>query len=307
VFLVAIRSHKGFFARQDAMKIITWNVNGAPKHSPAWDFLLSLEPDLVLLQEVGCIPSRVINNFDHLTRPAVNEIGEQQSFHTGVLVKGRIVDEPPLETDLEWVNREIAFLQGTLVSCTVRLTDHSELHVVSVHSPYWPLDRRRLAGIDAGPLKTTNPDLYATELLWYALKKMVTTGSWVVGGDFNRSETFDPEWRRKNGKKWLRIPGSAQMLRRMRELGFTECLRKSEQDPIVPTFRHNRTKMIDHQIDHLFVSNNLMPTLQECKIGDQKIIFDEKRFLSDHLPIIAEFSESQLASQIRHSEQSCLA
>jgi exonuclease III len=136
---------------------------------------------------------------------------------------------------------------------------------------------------------------------------MVTTGSWVVGGDFNRSETFDPEWRRKNGKKWLRIPGSAQMLRRMRELGFTECLRKSEQDPIVPTFRHNRTKMIDHQIDHLFVSNNLMPTLQECKIGDQKIIFDEKRFLSDHLPIIAEFSESQLASQIRHSEQSCLA
>ncbi len=286
------------------MRIITWNVHRARKDSPLWDFLLHLQPDLVLLQEVGCIPSHVTNEFDHLTRPAIAEDGSPQNFHTGVLAKGKIIAEVSLSSDREWVNRELEFFGGNLVGCRVQLSHGSELHVVSVHSPFWPVDKAKLAGIDVSQVRTTNPHLFATDLLWYALKNMVTTGTWIVGGDFNSSETFDPDWRRRNRKNWTRIPGSAQTLRRMRALGFTECLRKSEQDPIIPTFRHSRGR-IDHQIDHLFVSNNLMPTLEECKVGAQSIIFGKS--LSDHLPVIADFGECRTTSQVEPTNEISMA
>jgi exonuclease III len=199
------------------MRIITWNVHRARKDNPVWDFLLRKEPDLVLLQEVGCMPSRVTDNFDYLTRPAINEAGSPQKFQTGVLIKGKI-------------------------------------------------------------------------------------GYWVVVGDFNSSETFDREWQNRNGKRFsVRRSGDGEMLRRMRGLGFTESLRKSEQDPIIPTFRQSRGT-IRHQIDHLFVSNNLIPVLEGCKVGDEATILGKS--LSDHLPIIADFTEPQATTHTQHSEKS---
>ncbi len=157
-----------------------------------------------------------------------------------------------------------------------------------MHSP-WRVDKDRLVGVDLSKLGTESPYLLGTAILWCALSNMVTTGNWTVGGDFNCSETFDPEWQRVNGENPTRIPGSAQMLRQICALGFIECLRKSEQEPIIPTFRH-RDKTIRHQIDHLFVSNSLASTLERCSVGDEATVFG--RSLSDHLPIVADFQIS---------------
>jgi exonuclease III len=135
---------------------------------------------------------------------------------------------------------------------------------------------------------STNPDVWGTDILWEALRNIgVTDAEWVIGGDFNSSETFDCDWQDRNNKRYgIRTSGNAASLGRMRRLGFTECLRRTEDDPIVPTFRHSRGG-IEHQMDHLFVSKGLASRLDRCTVGDQSIIF--RNSISDHLPVIADF------------------
>src|SRR5690606_22160307 len=109
---------------------------------------------------------------------------------------------------------------------------------------------------------------------------------WIVGGDYNSSETFDKEWQDEHGVKYgIRSSGNREIFNRMNALGFTECLRKFN-DRIIPTFKHSRNKII-HQLDHLYVLNNLYSRLKQCNVGDASIIFGNS--LSDHLPIIADF------------------
>jgi exonuclease III len=59
------------------------------------------------------------------------------------------------------------------------------------------------------------------------------------------------------------------------------------QGKIAPTYRNVSGKLL-HQIDHLFVTKNLSQKLVGCEVGDESLIFEQH--LSDHLPIIAEFS-----------------
>jgi exonuclease III len=271
------------------MRIVTWNVHGARKDSPLWEFLSELNPDVLLLQEIGSMPNSLLDSFDHYSRPAVSKAGVPQRFRTGALVKGEIVNRISLLSEYEWANHELEFLKGNFISCTVELNDHTPLNVISVHSPAWPVDKRRLKGIDVSGVKTsTNPNVWGTDILLAALRNRVANDEiWIVGGDYNSSETFDWDWQNRNGKRFgIRSSGNAENLERMRRLGFTECLRQTENDPIIPTFRHSRGR-IEHQMDHLFVSNQLYSRLDKCTVGDRDVIFD--RALSDHLPIIADF------------------
>ena len=74
----------------------------------------------------------------------------------------------------------------------------------------------------------------------------------------------------------------------MNYLGFKECLREFNKR-IIPTYRDPKSKEIVHQIDHLYVTDMLYNQLENCETGSQAKIFGELP-LSDHLPIIAEFS-----------------
>jgi len=138
--------------------------------------------------------------------------------------------------------------------------------------------------------------VWGADILLAALRNTVADGEmWIVGGDYNSSETFDCDWQDRNNRRFgIRSSGNAENLERMRRLGFTECLRRAENDPIIPTFRHSRGG-IDHQMDHLFVSSALCSRLDRCIVGDQAVIFGES--LSDHLPIIADFRVSADSSE----------
>ena len=72
----------------------------------------------------------------------------------------------------------------------------------------------------------------------------------------------------------------------MNDIGFTECLRPSPNEGIIPTFKHLRGE-IAHQLDHLYVTDSLFRKLTACKVEDHSVVFDNN--LSDHLPIIADF------------------
>ena len=274
------------------MRVTTWNIYRAKEKSPVWELLEELHPDLVFLQEVGSIPERIKRVFDVLSKVAISKKGRPQRFSTAVLVKGKIVKEIPLSSDKEWVNQELEFLKGNFISSIVQPLNQETLSVVSVYSPAWAVNQNRLKGIDVSSLRLkSNSKVWATEIIWDALKNTVSNDEkWIVGGDYNSSETFDKEWQDKNRVKFaLRSSGNKEVLDRMYEMGFTECLRKYNSDKIVPTFKNRSNNEIVHQMDHLFVTNNLYARLNRCTTGDQSTIFSKA--LSDHLPIIADFNE----------------
>lgn len=272
------------------MRVITWNIHRASQQSPVWKLLSELKPDIVLLQEVGSIPEEIKKIYKILSRVAITKAVTPQKFSTAILVKGNIIKEVTLKSKYDWVNKELEFFKGNFISCAVHLQNQEPVNIVSVYSPAWPVSKKRLKGIDVTPVKLSlNPDVWGSEIIWSALKNTISNNeAWIAGGDYNISETFDINWQDINKVRYgIRCYGSMEMLERMNHLGFTECLR-GYYGKIVPTFKHSSGK-INHQIDHLFVTNSLYSQIQTCTVGDQSIIFGNS--LSDHLPVIADFKE----------------
>jgi exonuclease III len=264
------------------MRLLNWNVRRAKKESVAWEIVLNTEPDIVTLQEVGYIPDYLRDNYAVYEKRIVNKSGKEQKFSTAILVKGEILEQPELRTEIDWVNKELEFFSGNLLCCTVKVEDLSPINVVSVYSPAWPIDKAKLEGIDVSDIKLTqNPEVFCTEILWSALKANLPhrDEQWIVAGDFNSSVTFDHMWKR--GPR-----GNQEIIDRMNALGLTECL-YSFNGELVPTFRNSCGGKVIHQLDHVYVTHMLYSSLMDCRVGDSYSIFE--RSLSDHLPIISNF------------------
>jgi exonuclease III len=265
--------------RDMSFRVVSWNVRFARPASKAWEYLLELEPDIALLQEVIGMPDDVTARYDAVTRLTSGPSGEQNKYSSVVLAGHGACESEPLRSATEWVDAELALYGGNLISTRVRLRD-VELHVISVHSPYFRLDPTRLAGKDTAAVKLTqNADIYLADVLLAALPRN-TADPWIVGGDFNLSETFD------HGPGGPR--GNREYLDRMTSSGYTECLR-SMTGGLTPTFRNRVGGAVLHQIDHIFVSDRMAENLEKCEVGSAERVFGDDN-LSDHLPIIAEFA-----------------
>lgn len=270
------------------MRVITWNLHGASNNSPVWQIILDLKPDIALLQEVGNMPESIEREFECLSRKAIYKTGRPQRFSTAILVRGKIINVINLTSEYQWVNNELDYFRGNLVSCVVQPINQKPINVVSVYSPPWPVDEARLEGIDVSHVKLKlNPKIWVSEIIWSALKNTVLENeTWIVGGDYNSSETFDKEWQLQTGvKTGLISNGNKEIRERMYALKFKECLREYN-GKLTPTYRHTNKKLI-HQLDHLYVSNNLYLEIIKCTVGDETTILEGA--LSDHLPIIADF------------------
>ena len=265
------------------MRILCWNVRRASVRSRAWELFAEISPDLAVLQEVSGVPIFVAAEYQFVMRQASGN-----RFNTAILTRGSMGQPIQLSSRWDWVNRELLFFQGNLVAHAVTVLGQ-EYRVLSVYSPAWPVDPERLREVDVEPVKLKlNPKVWITELLWAALLDRDTADAspWVVGGDLNASETFDYMW--PGGPR-----GNREILDRMSDLGFVECLRKSH-GALVPTFRNPSDGRIVHQMDHLFVSGLLTTTLTRCSTGEHARVFEAK--LSDHLPIVAELSDAKRAA-----------
>lgn len=254
------------------MRVVSWNIRRARQNSPAWDYLTELGPDVAFLQEVGAIPSFISNDYSVISRPAATKSGNPPKFSTAVLIKSHQIETFYLKSEIPLVNDDLARFSGNLVAGR---TDFAAF--VSVHSPAWPLERERCDLYEVHGIKLKeDPDVWVTELLWAALREADLSKPWIVAGDLNSSETFDLTWG----------SGNKEILDRMQAAGFTEALRHKRGE-LTPTFRNPRDKKVIHQIDHLFVTSDLLRVLTSCNVGDEERVFGGN--LSDHLPIIADF------------------
>jgi exonuclease III len=266
------------------VRIVAWNCRRASAKSAAWHYLEELQPDVALLQEVGTLPDQITRGYAVASAVPVADTGRPQGFTTAVLVKGEIKAEVALLPPNEWVARELDFFRGNFVAKHVVLPNGLDLKVISVYSPAFPVARSRLAGIDTTGIQLTqNRDVWATEILWACLKaiEQLAQDRFVVGGDFNSSETFDFLW----GKK---PRGNVEIMERMNTLGLRDCLR-TIQGRLTPTFRTPRDGSVIHQIDHLYVTPALLNSLAACDVGAADRVFGATPALSDHLPIVADF------------------
>jgi exonuclease III len=268
------------------MRICCWNVRRATSGCAAWELFNELSPDLALLQEVSALPKTISEQYQVVLRRAAGKAGQSQRFNTAILVRGIIATEIPLSSRWDWVNSELEHFKGNLLAYEVNVLGQ-KYRVLSAYSPAWPVESERLWGIDVTPIKLKlNPKLWVTELLWAALLDSCDVNQplpWIVGGDLNSSETFDYMWR--GGPR-----GNREILDRMHDLGLRECLRHWNGS-LVPTFRNPRDGRIVHQMDHLFVSESLASRLVSCITVEQARVFNAS--LSDHLPIVADFSNSE--------------
>ena len=261
------------------LKILSWNVRKANKNSPVWEIISTINPDLITLQEVVSISNSIKRKYSVYYKSAISEKGKPQIFSTAILVKGEISQELQLQSDIDWVNNEIEYFKGNLLLCEVLISGLFPLKVVSVYSPAWPVRDERLKDIDISEVKLKlNPKVWCTEILWSALKTNTNlkNENWIVAGDFNSSVTFDYLW--KGGPH-----GNQEIIDRMKLLGLTECL-YYYSGKLVPTFKNPKGGKIIHQIDHMYITENLLKSLQNSNIGNTFSIFEKS--ISDHLPII---------------------
>lgn len=264
------------------LKVICWNIRRATKKSNVWNIIEQLDPDIALLQEVNSIPTSITNKYSIYSKKAVTKNGNKQLFSTSIITKGEIIDTLKLKSDLDWVNRQLEYFDGNLLSCQIKLEGVPKINAVSVYSPAWPINTNKLIGIDISTIKLKqSPELWCTEILWSALKNnsALKKESWLVSGDFNSSVTFDNLW--PNGPH-----GNQEIIDRMNALGLADCLHTYTGN-LLPTFKNARGGKIIHQLDHMYITENLMSNLKETQVGDSLNIFEDS--LSDHLPIISEF------------------
>lgn len=261
------------------MKVITWNMKNATfNKNESWDYLMSLNTNIALLQEVNSIPEYVYESFDVLFEKATNYNSKIQNFGCVILVKGKIIKRIGLNSKLVSVNRNLQKFNGNFLSAKVQIENGKLFNVVCVHSPHWSISKEDFTEDEISKIKLkNNQKIWGTELFWSALlnQSFNENKNWIVGGDFNASQTFD----------FPKNRGNQEFLDRMKAISFEECLFISN-GKLIPTFKHS-SHQIKHQIDHIFVTPSLLNKLENCVTGNKEDIFDTS--LSDHLPIIADF------------------
>jgi exonuclease III len=264
------------------VRVVTWNCPKASAQSRVWDYPLELAPDLALLQEVCGIPKHVERRYATVQQYPVRKNGTPHQFTTAILVRGSVGNRIPLRGPAPWVDAELQRFAGNLIGVELQPDRGPRLKIICVYSPPWPVDKRRLAGVDVTAVRLTqNRDVWVSDLLWAALsvQNPQPDDPWIIGGDFNLCETFDT-WR--GGPR-----GNREYLERMGNLGLVDCLRHAK-GALTPTFRTLGRGTITAQIDYLFVTDILRASLVACDPGSHQQVFDHG--LSDHLPILAEFA-----------------
>jgi endonuclease/exonuclease/phosphatase family protein len=245
----------------NTLKIATWNMGNRPRVADdAWKHLLSMEPDIALVQEAH-IPTWVRE-----THNVVESQPPTRRLWRSAIVSRLPVTASPAELPMPDV------LQGYVATALLTFSAISEpWFIASVHASPRPLEND--TGPDFEHTAIRRPSVVAWHSdLAFAYLKGVAVGfpQFIVGGDWNEA------------RGWDRVHGGtegAEFFDRMVESGWIRCATSHHE---VPTFL--RAGSTQYQVDHIFADTVTAATVRTSTVFDQ----DPIRFLSDHAILMLE-------------------
>lgn len=266
------------------MRVVSWNTQHRSSRAPLWEMLRRFDADVLLLQEVRELPPDFLENYATLHGQPITSSGGPQAFSTWIAVKCDHLEPLSWRHERSWVEGELARYAGQIPVGKVTGGTLEPLRVCSVYSPAWGVDMGRLLNVDTSGIRLEyGREIWVADLLLAAIKQSPpgSDDAWIIGGDFNLSVTFDMKSERPRGNQ--------EYLDRMKTLGFTECL-YAHCGRLTPTYMSKKSSnSVQHQMDHLFVTQCLADRLLSCVVGDADLVFGQR--ISDHLPIVADFSD----------------
>lgn len=265
--------------RKILLKIATWNINGIKaRHDNLLTWLEQSAPDLVCLQEIKSVdeafPAEGIEALGYNV-----ETHGQKGFNGVAILSKLPFDEvnrglPMLDGDTE-EDPQARFIEG------VFSVNGSVLRLVSLYLP------------NGNPVET---EKFPYKLSWmerleaWAVERLNLEEPLVLAGDYNvipqPEDCHDPNaW---EGDALFR-PESRSAFRRLCNLGLTEAVRATSDDPGIYTFWDYQAgawpKNHGIRIDHLLLSAEATDKLASANV--EKHVRDWEK-PSDHVPVCIE-------------------
>ncbi len=268
------------------MRVATWNMafwSHRPEHDRAWHWLLdTMKPDVALVQE--CVVPNWVPSSGWSVHWARAYPESKQTWGTGIVARhpikpARLPDldawlatlppSVPGKGGLPGIHRTDAWLASGVLA--VPSLGPTVFH--SVHCPAYPIERRRLDGIDISGMKLKkNPELWFTDVLFFFLKNLDQA---FVGGDFNASRLLDVT---------LGERGNNEFFDRIASEGLVSLHRKFH-DHDQQTFFQNRKA--PHQLDYLYGDAKVAARVSSCDV----VPYEQVREYSDHAPLVANLAD----------------
>jgi exonuclease III len=263
--------------RMPKMRVIIWNfAGGSPgkfggQHEEAWRYLLSLKPDIALLQE-AIIPKWVTTEWNVVWAPAYakKKWGSAVVTHLPIIKQFDVVAlEPELSELLEKFG-------GQVVGANIQSGIGQELIAISVHAPARKVQLNQIPASMLAAIKLRrNPYIWRADVIFGALRFLPKLGlPFVFGGDWNTSRLFDERYGPRDNNEFFD---------RMADAGFIDCLRRFHNTEVRTWFRPGDAH---YQLDHLFCDDAFAKRLTSCLVHSEPA---ESMGYSDHAPIIADF------------------
>lgn len=174
------------------MRILTWNLRQANLNSLIWELIKLYKADILLLQEVINLPKYFLDNYYFVLKNAIKKDGFSQKFKTAILSRFEITEEIELKSKYKSINKQLKLNLGNYIYVKIKYKSDI-INCISLHSPAWSIDNDKLDFKDYLSIKLkNNSKICLTELIYSGLKEIININeNWIIGGDFNSSETFD--------------------------------------------------------------------------------------------------------------------
>ena len=264
------------------MKIVSFNMNSIRARPHQLIHLRdTLNPDIIGIQETKV-------NDPEFPVDEINEIGYHPEYwgqkgHYGVAILSK---KKPIEVQKGFV-KDTAEDQKRFIQAKFKWGSKS----IVIMNGYFPQGENR-----SHETKFPKKIKYYADLKKHIKKTQKTEDNLIVMGDFNVAPSpLDIGIGEINAKRWLKegktafLPEEIDMWNSIKELGFIDSWREQNPDEgSIYSWFDYRSRMFDDtpkrglRIDHIMISENLIPLMQETGIDYEARAMEKP---SDHCPV----------------------
>jgi exodeoxyribonuclease III len=259
------------------MRIATWNVNSIKQRMDnAASWLAERQPDIVCLQETKCVD-------EAFPREAFEALGYNVAVHGQKTFNGvAILSKHPFDEVTSGLPGDHSDDHARFMEAVISTKDGS-LRVATIYLPN---------GNPADTEKYSYKIKWMNRLIAYARERLALEEPLVLAGDYN---VIPAAADARNPAAWvsdaLFLPATRERYRALCNLGFTDAVRASSEEPGLYTFWDYQAgawqKNNGIRIDHVLLSPQAADRLIGATI-DRHVRAWEKP--SDHVPVVIDLA-----------------